>query len=88
MLKHNQNGAVNSLVLSLVLCVLFLFGALGFGGWAYMSRQDYKDNTDQKVSAAVEIAKQKKPPPKMLNLYKPRRNPLEPITARRNTEAL
>ncbi len=76
MLKHNQNGAVNSLVLSLVLCVLFLFGALGFGGWAYMSRQDYKDNTDQKVSAAVEIAKQKEATAKDAEFVQAEKKPL------------
>jgi hypothetical protein len=76
MLKHNQNGAVNSLVLSLVLCVLFLFGALGFGGWAYMSRQDYKNNTDQKVSAAVEIAKQKEATAKDAEFVQAEKKPL------------
>src|SRR5262249_10256258 len=38
--------------------VIFFLGAAGFGMWAYMSRQDYKDNSDKKVDAAVTIAKQ------------------------------
>jgi hypothetical protein len=58
MIKHNQVGAVNGLVISLVLAVLLLVGALGFGGWAFSSRQDYKTNVDSKISAAVAIAQQ------------------------------
>ncbi|MDB5170119.1 MAG: hypothetical protein JWN82_515 [Candidatus Saccharibacteria bacterium] len=58
MRKHNQNGAINVLVLPLILASLFLIGALGFGFWAYGERQDYKNNSDQKAAAAVVIAKQ------------------------------
>jgi len=55
--KQNQAGAVNSLAVSLVMAVLLLVAALGFGGWAFNSRQDYKNNTDEKVGAAVATAK-------------------------------
>lgn len=58
MVKLNQAGAVSGLVISLVLVVILLVGAISFGGWAYSSRQDYKDNTDTKISAAVAVAKQ------------------------------
>lgn len=47
----------NWLVPFVVAIVLFL-AAIGFGGWAYMERADYKDNVDQKVKAAVEVAVQ------------------------------
>lgn len=57
MKKHNQDGAVNVLLVPLVLASLFLIGALTFGYWAFSSRQDYKDNVDQKVSAAVTVAR-------------------------------
>jgi len=53
MLKHNQDGAVNGLAVSLVLTILLLIGAAGFGFWAYNSRQDYKYHVDAKISAAV-----------------------------------
>jgi hypothetical protein len=56
MIKHNQDGAVNGLVISLVLAVLLLIGAISFGGWAFSSRQDYKNNTDAKAAAAAEVA--------------------------------
>lgn len=52
----NQRGSVASLGL-LVFLGVALIGALIFGGWAYKGRQDYKNNSDTKTSAAVESAK-------------------------------
>jgi hypothetical protein len=55
MQKYDQSGST-----SVVLCVLFgiLFvAAAGFGGWAFMGRQDYKNNTQAKVNVAVDAAK-------------------------------
>lgn len=48
---------MNVLLIPVVLLTIFLLGALGFGLWAYGSRQDYKDNVDEKIGTAVEIAK-------------------------------
>lgn len=56
MIKHNQDGAVNGVVISLVFTVLLLLGAIGFGFWAFSSRADYKDHTDAKISTAVQAA--------------------------------
>ncbi len=53
---HSDEQGMNALIIPLILSVLFFLGALGFGLWAYNSRQDYKNNTDQKVSAAVDVA--------------------------------
>jgi hypothetical protein len=53
MQKLNEQG---SLILPLVIVVVLLVGALGFGGWAYTSRQDYKDNVDEKIAEAVEAS--------------------------------
>ncbi|PID31839.1 hypothetical protein CR970_03675 [Candidatus Saccharibacteria bacterium] len=49
-------GKPLGLIVSLVMAVVFLLGALGFGFWAYTGMQDYKNNTDQKVAVAVEKA--------------------------------
>ena len=49
---------LNGLLVPLVLTVLLLMGALGFGGWAFVSMQDYKNNSDKKVDVAVQIAKE------------------------------
>jgi hypothetical protein len=51
-----QRGALNVLALPLILLAIFLVASLGFGFWAYGSRQDYKGNVDQKIAAAVKIA--------------------------------
>ena len=55
--KHNQDGAVNGVVVSLILTVLLLFGAIGFGAWAYTSQQDYKNNSDEKAAVAADEAR-------------------------------
>lgn len=47
-----ERGSV-VVIVSMVLLSLFLIGALGFGGWAFMSRQDYKKNVDAKIKVAV-----------------------------------
>ncbi len=47
-----ERGSVATVVTMVLLCV-FLLGALGFGGWAFTSRQDYKNNVDAKIKTAV-----------------------------------
>ncbi|QQS17971.1 hypothetical protein IPL68_04945 [Candidatus Saccharibacteria bacterium] len=49
---RDERGSVITLVSIILLC-LFLVGALGFGSWAYMGRQDYKKNVDAKIKVAV-----------------------------------
>lgn len=56
MIKHNQDGAVNGVVISLILTVILLLGAVGFGYWAFSGRQDYKNNSDAKAATAAEKA--------------------------------
>ena len=74
--KLNQDGEVNAVFISLIMAIIFLFAAIGFGAWAYMSRQDYKDNTDAKISAAVVIAKQQESTAKDKQFVKAEKNPL------------
>lgn len=57
MIKHNQDGAVNALLLSLIIAIVAFIGALGFGFWAFAGMQDYKNNTDDKIAVAVAEAK-------------------------------
>lgn len=59
MIKHNQDGAANGLMISLVFAVLLLIAAIGFGGWTYTQMTDYRDNSDQKVAEAEQVAIQK-----------------------------
>lgn len=44
---------MNALLIPVILLSLLFVGAASFAVWAYMSRQDYKDNSDAKVAAAV-----------------------------------
>lgn len=58
MIKHNQDGAVSGVAISLILTIVLLIGAASFGLWAFSSRQDYKNNVDAKIKAASEVVKQ------------------------------
>ena len=52
----NQHGAVDSWLIAFAVTLIVFFGTAGFGLWAYMSRQDYKDNVDSKIAIAVAAA--------------------------------
>lgn len=49
---ESEQGSVLTTVL-IVLLAVFLGAAIGFGVWAFTSRQDYKNNVADKVSVAV-----------------------------------
>jgi hypothetical protein len=57
-LRTDQRGVLNTLLIPLILLLLMVLGAGGFGLWAYGSRQDYKNNVDQKIAAAEAKTKQ------------------------------
>lgn len=54
--RLEQRGAINVLLIPLILLVLLFLGAAGFGIWAFSSRADYKSNSDQKSAVAVDKA--------------------------------
>lgn len=72
----NQRGEINTLLIPLILLLLLFAGAAGFGYWAYSERQDYKLNSDQKVAAAVEIAKKEEGIKKDLAFAEAEKKPL------------
>jgi hypothetical protein len=57
MIKHNQDGAITGLGISLVMAIVLLLIIGGFAGWAFSSRQSYKDDVDAKIAVAVSAAK-------------------------------
>jgi hypothetical protein len=57
-LAQNQGGSLNTLLIPFIFVILLLIGATSFGVWAFSSREDYKNNTDQKIGVAVTSAKQ------------------------------
>lgn len=58
MKKVDNRGAVNGFLIAFIVMTMLFLAAASFGVWAFMSRQDYKDNTDKKIADAVVIAKQ------------------------------
>ena len=73
----NQSGAINILLIPLIVVALFFIGATSFAAWAYQSRQDYKNNTDQKVDAAVTIARQQESTVKDKEFAEKEKSPLK-----------
>lgn len=59
MKQFNQRGQMDALIIPLTLLVILFLGAASFGIWAYMSRQDYKENSDAKVATAVTVAEER-----------------------------
>src|SRR3989344_4524267 len=55
--QHHHKHHVNGWLIACIITTLLFIAFAGFFGWAYMSRQDYKDNVDQKIATAVEVAK-------------------------------
>jgi len=62
MSTNRQGGYIDPLLIPLIAAVVLLVAAAGFGAWAFSSRQDYKNNSDQKATtasaAAVKVAQQ------------------------------
>ncbi len=49
----NERGELNILLIPVILLAVLFVGAASFAVWAYMGRQDYKENSDQKAAVAV-----------------------------------
>jgi len=58
MKRLNNRGGIDIYAVLFILTALLLMAAIGFGIWAFSSRADYKNNSDQKSAAAVEVALQ------------------------------
>lgn len=54
-LKKNQSGAMNVLLVSLIIASILLVGTIGFAAWAFTERQSYKNDVDEKIAVAIEI---------------------------------
>ena len=67
----------NTLIIPLVVAILLLLGAAGFGMWAFAGMQDYKTNSDKKVDAAVTIAQQTTSTAKDKEFLEKEKNPLK-----------
>lgn len=55
---QGEQGSTNVLLVPVILLAVLFVGAASFAVWAFGGRQDYKNNSDAKVAAAVEANKQ------------------------------
>lgn len=56
MKRFDERGAVDVWLILFIVTMLLFVSTLGFGIWAFSSRQDYKNNVDEKIAAAVKVA--------------------------------
>jgi hypothetical protein len=61
--------------IAFTITLVLLLGAIGGFVWAFMEREDYKKNSDQKVAAAVEIAKKEEAEAKDKEFVEKEKNP-------------
>lgn len=76
----NRAGEINVLLIPVILLVLMLTTAVSFGYWAFMSRQDYKNNTEQRITAAIEVAKREEGIAKDRAFAEQEKSPLQTYT--------
>lgn len=55
-LAADQRGMINTLLIPLIVTIVLLLFTAGFAIWAFMGRQDYKDNVDAKIATATAVA--------------------------------
>lgn len=55
MKKLGMRGEMNVLLVPLVVLVLLFFGVGGFAYYSYSNMLDYKNNTDEKIAAAIKV---------------------------------
>jgi hypothetical protein len=67
----------NMLIIPLVIVTLLFFGSAGFAFWAYGGMKDYKNNADQKIAKAVEVAKQQTSDEKDKEFTEKEKNPFK-----------
>jgi hypothetical protein len=80
MISKNERGSI-ALIAALGVSVVLFIAAAAFGLWAFASRQDYKDNADKKIGAAVEVAKQQTATAKDKEFVEKEKSPVKGYTA-------
>jgi hypothetical protein len=77
MRKLNQQGGSAVLVVTIIALSALLIGALIFGMVSYAGQQDYKNNTDKKIAAAVKVAQDRTSTAKDNQFAEDLKNPLK-----------
>jgi hypothetical protein len=76
--SSSERGLISTLLIPLIVSVVLLTGVGIFAIWAFMSRQDYKDNSDEKVASAVETAKEETRTEEAARYAEESKEPLKP----------
>lgn len=63
------------MIISFIVTLVLLLGAIVFGAWAFAGRQDYKQNSDKKVAVAVDAAKKQEAAEKDAAFAEEQKNP-------------
>lgn len=80
MKRLNQQGIVDVWFLAFMLTLILFFAAAGFGFWAYAGKQDYKNNVDPKIEAAVAKAEKATTDKKDAEFLEQEKKPLRTYT--------
>lgn len=76
-LYKNEVGALNVLLMPLIVASILFFATFGFAVWSYMGMVDYRDNVDQKIQTAVNVAVEKNSTDKDNEFLEKEKNPLK-----------
>ncbi len=52
--SSGEAGYVSGMLIGLIVTIVLLLGAVSFATWAFVGRQDYKNNSDQKAAQAAD----------------------------------
>lgn len=74
---RQSRGYIDALLIPLIVVGVLFLGTAGFAVWAYMGRQDYKNNSDQKVEVAVEKAVEETEATEAIKYAEEAKNPLK-----------
>ena len=78
--RFNQSGETHlAVIVSVVMSFLFV-AMLIFGIWAFSGKQDYKNNTDKKISTAVDAAVKKEDASKDVQFAEALKSPVKHYT--------
>lgn len=78
--RLDQQGIVDVWFLAFIVTICLLLGSLGFGIWAFMGKQDYKNNVQPKIDAAVSQAQEETSAKKDAEFVEKEKNPLRTYT--------
>jgi len=76
-MKRDERGALNILLIPFILLIVLFIGAVSFAVWAYLGRQEWKNNAQPKIDAAVAVAKAETSSQKDNEFVEKEKQPLE-----------